>query len=398
MIDSGIVEAKLASVVERLKNLQRPAEEDSIAASRADGGRSVGLYRRDFGFQAWDWPQGVGLYGLRNLHAATGDPSIPAFLKDWYAGHFRAGLPVRNVNTTIPLLALTYLLDDLGPEYGAVCRDWAEWLISGLPKTRDGGFQHTTTDDAAKGTINLNAGQLWIDTLFMTVLFLARMGKLAGDGRFTAEATRQFLVHVKYLYEKKNGLFYHGWSFPENGNFGGVFWCRGNSWYVSSVVDFAETMGSDLDPGTRDFLLDTLRAQVEALAALQDGSGLWHTVLDDPCSYAETSGTAGIAYGILKGIRLGYLDSRFETVAEKAIGAVLANIAEDGTVRGVSAGTGMGMNADHYRNIIVAPMAYGQSLTIMALSELLRFSAMAENQRGIRPSGGSESASSTPKG
>ncbi|OHE59511.1 MAG: glycosyl hydrolase family 88 [Treponema sp. GWA1_62_8] len=372
MIEKKSIEVKLASVVGRLKNLQRPADENRIAADRPDGGKTVGLFPRDFGFQAWDWPQGVGLYGLHNLYQVSHDESIKTFAKDWYERHFSSGLPVRNINTTIPLLALSYLLDEMEPACAGECRDWAEWLMTGLPKTRENGFQHTTTNDAAKGTINLNEGQLWIDTLFMTVLFLARMGRLTGDRRFMSEATHQFLVHVKYLFDKRSGLFYHGWSFPENDNFGGVFWCRGNSWYVSSVIDFIEIMDQDLDAGVRDFLLDTCRAQVTALSALQDASGLWRTVLDDPGSYTETSGSAGIAYGILKGIRLGLLDPRHQAIAESAVQAILSNIAEDGTVKQVSAGTGMGMDRDHYRNIIIAPMAYGQSLTIMALAEYLR--------------------------
>ena len=37
----------------------------------------------------------------------------------------------------------------------------------------------------------------------------------------------------------------------------------------------------------------------------------------------------------------------------------------------VSGGTGMGYNAEHYKNILIAPMAYGQSLTILALAEAL---------------------------
>ena len=44
---------------------------------------------------------------------------------------------------------------------------------------------------------------------------------------------------------------------------------------------------------------------------------------------------------------------------------------EDGTVLNVSGGTGMGYNAEHYKNILIAPMAYGQSLTILALAEAL---------------------------
>ena len=50
---------------------------------------------------------------------------------------------------------------------------------------------------------------------------------------------------------------------------------------------------------------------------------------------------------------------------------IMKNIDKDGTVLNVSGGTGMGMNAEHYKNILIAPMAYGQSLTILALAEAL---------------------------
>ena len=64
VLDKKLVASKLDLVVERLKNLQRPANEQALAASLQDGGKAVGLYARDFGLEAWDWPQGVGLYGL----------------------------------------------------------------------------------------------------------------------------------------------------------------------------------------------------------------------------------------------------------------------------------------------------------------------------------------------
>ena len=51
--------------------------------------------------------------------------------------------------------------------------------------------------------------------------------------------------------------------------------------------------------------------------------------------------------------------------------AILENIDEDGTVLKVSGGTGMGMDAEHYKNILIAPMAYGQALVILALAEAL---------------------------
>ena len=57
--------------------------------------------------------------------------------------------------------------------------------------------------------------------------------------------------------------------------------------------------------------------------------------------------------------------------ALKAVKAVCDNVADDGTVLNVSSGTAMGMNAEHYKNIIIHPMAYCQSLALLALIEAL---------------------------
>ena len=72
-----------------------------------------------------------------------------------------------------------------------------------------------------------------------------------------------------------------------------------------------------------------------------------------------------------EGIRYGILDDSYLPCAWKAVKAILDNIDRDGTVLNVSGGTGMGYDADHYKNILIAPMAYGQSLTILALAEAL---------------------------
>ena len=123
--------------------------------------------------------------------------------------------------------------------------------------------------------------------------------------------------------------------------------------------------------GVKTIIVDTYKAQVAALKERQGKSGLWHTVLTDSGSYGEVSGTASIAAGILKGIRFGILDDSYMECAERAVRAILDNIDEDGTVLNVSGGTGMGMEAEHYKNILIAPMAYGQALTILALAEAL---------------------------
>ena len=124
----------------------------------------------------------------------------------------------------------------------------------------------------------------------------------------------------------------------------------------------------ELNSGVKEIIIDAYKAQTAALKKLQSKSGLWHTVLTDSSSYEEVSGSAAITAGILKGIRMGILDDSYIDVADKAINAILKNIDSDN----VSGGTGMGYDAEHYKNILIAPMAYGQSLTILALVEALQ--------------------------
>lgn len=333
---------------------------------------SKGLIARDFGIMEWDWPQGVGIYGLAMLQKHYGDARYDDFLNNWFKTNIEKGLPSKNINTTAPYLTLIDLARRTGNKaYEAMCVEHANWLVNDLPKTKEGAFQHVTTSIGDRNSIILNDSELWIDTLFMSVLFLAKMGEYYNNPIWRSEALKQVLVHIKYLYNKETGLFYHGWSFNRNDNYGGHFWCRGNSWFTFGITDYLDIVGDNIDRGVRTYIVDTYLAQVNALKELQSESGLWHTVLTDSTSYEEVSGTAGMIKGIIKGIKLGLLDESYISIAEKGIAGIINNISEDGTVLNVSAGTAISDDVNHYKNIIIRPMAYGQSLALAALAESL---------------------------
>lgn len=374
-LTKNLVEEKLMLVIENQMNLARPESETELQNSFDDGGESIGIFTRDFGMEEWEWPQGVGLYGLRNVFEYNKDENILKFADEWYKNHLRKGLPPRNINTTAPLLGMVKFNEIFNnEEFYKVCLEWADWIINGLEKTPEGGFQHTTSARKGDTDIRLNDNEVWIDTLFMTVLFLGSMGVKEENQQWIDESIHQVLLHIKYLYSKENRLFFHGWSFNENNNFAGAFWCRGNSWFTCGIVEYIEILGDKLNGGVKEFLIDTYKAHVNRLVELQNESGLWNTLLDDKESYEEVSGSSAIAYGILKGIRIGILDESYMEYAEKTVMGIINNIDSEGTVLNVSAGTAMGYDREHYKNIIKAPMAYGQSLAIMALSEyLLRF-------------------------
>lgn len=313
---------------------------------------------------AWEWPQGVALFAMYQYYRQCGDQETLAYLKNWFDTQIAKGLPPQNINTTCPMLMLACIYEECGDEkYLPLLKTWAEGVLYELPRTPEGGLQHIVSGIR-------NDGQLWDDTLYMTVLFLARMGRVLKKEDYIQESVRQFLVHIKYLSDVKTGLFFHGWTFHGDHHFANALWGRGNSWYTSGLVDYLECLDGrpDMD-GFREFLLSTLLRQVEALEKYQDDSGLWHTILDDSDSYLETSASCAFAYGILKAVRKGYLPARFALVGEKAVKGVLNCITDDGTVTGVSYGTPVFSTIQEYKDVPICPMPYGQSMALMMLVE-----------------------------
>jgi unsaturated rhamnogalacturonyl hydrolase len=315
-------------------------------------------------FDSWEWPQGVGLYGLVRLWQHTGSVVLRKTIEDWYSRHLAAGLPPMNINTTAPMLALSLLWSETrDPRWEKPLADWAERLMREMPRTPEGGFQHNVSD-------KVNDDELWDDTLFMAGLFLAAYGRAAGRQDYVDEAVRQFLVHARYLADPHSGLWFHGWTFRGRHNFARALWARGNAWITVGIPDLVEIGG--IGKPVEDYLLGILEAQIEALLKLQAPSGAWHTLLDDPTSYEEISATAGIGYGLLKGYRLGLGPPSWRDAGLRALSAVMDNIDDAGTVLNVSYGTRMGHDLQFYRDIPIQPTGYGQALAILCLSEALQ--------------------------
>jgi unsaturated rhamnogalacturonyl hydrolase len=316
-------------------------------------------------FDEWDWEVGVGLYGLYRQAVQRKDQATFAALEAWYDWQIGRGLPPRQINSTAPMLPLVMLLGhvDRPDLYDLVC-DWAQWLVTALPKTEDGGFQHVVKE-------RLNEGELWDDTLFMACLFLARAGKIAGRQDWIDEAVYQFLLHARYLSNAATGLWYHGWTFLGRHNFACAFWARGNAWITVAIPELLDLV-PEIASADRRFLVAVLTAQVATLKRLQRADGMWTTLLDDPASPIEASATAGFAYGILRGIDAGILPETDRQHADRALDAVLARIDPDGIVLDVSDGTPMGHDLDFYRRIGNVAAPYGQALAILLLAEVLR--------------------------
>lgn len=314
-------------------------------------------------WHGFEWTQGIGLYGLWKVWQMTGDEAAWKTMTQWFADRFAEGSPSRNINTVAPFLTLANLYERTGtPSYQPYLDVWAEWVFKQMPRTEEGGLQHIVYN-------SVNHQQLWDDTLMMSVLPLARIGQVLQRPHYIEEAKRQFMVHVKYLADPATGLWFHGWTFEGRHHFARARWARGNSWVTIAIPEFIEMLALPEGDALRLFLTETLRAQVKALAALQTDSGMFRTLLDDPTSYEEAAATAGFAYGILKGVRLGLLPAEHEALGRRAALAVRRHINAAGELTQVSFGTPVFNTLQEYKDIPLTSMPFGQSMALLALVE-----------------------------
>ncbi|KAK1781085.1 Six-hairpin glycosidase-like protein [Copromyces sp. CBS 386.78] len=369
-VKSADIDANIRLLIDALVNIKDNTGEFLLTL---EDGRVIDTK----GWNDWEWTHGIGLYGIWQYYELKGDPDCLQIIEDWFADRFAAGGTTKNINTMAVFLTLAYVYERTGNHtYLPWLDSWAEWAYHDLERTKYGGMQHITY-------LEVNDQQLWDDTLMMTVMPLAKIGLVLNRPHYVEEAKRQFLLHIQYLFDAKSGLFFHGWEFDEKKggggghNFANARWARGNSWLTIVIPEFIEL----LDLGPSDpigaILRSTLEAQCEALKSLQDvKSGLWRTLLDVPeseGSYLEASATAGFAFGILKALRKKYIVGKeYEDVAVRALKGVLDNVSEKGELLNTSFGTGMGRDLQHYKDIPITSMPYGQAMAIMALVEFSR--------------------------
>lgn len=314
-------------------------------------------FQMDF---SWDWPGGVAFYGVCEAYAATGNENYLTKLQAWVDENIEDGLPKLSVNAVSIGHALITLYEVTKDEkYLNIVKEMAEFLTHDAERFGDGILQHTVNSESYNFP-----EQAWVDTMFMAGYFLLRVGKLTGNDDYFADGLRQYHGHENVLQNPVTNLYYHGWDNIKGHNMSSIYWARGNSW---AALTMARALV--LIPVTHPsfMIIDgSLRDQLSTLVRLQDESGLWHTVLDDPSAPLETSGSAGIAAALLTRGRL------YNKYTQKAIDGILAKITPEGFVTGVSAGTAVMDDDAGYKGVPDKRIqGWGQGLALTFLAEVL---------------------------
>jgi unsaturated rhamnogalacturonyl hydrolase len=182
------------------------------------------------------------------------------------------------------------------PYYRETAVEYADWVLANAGRSQEGVFYHGASV----------SGEVWADTVFMALIFLSRTAKLTANVTMAEHVLKQLLSHLQLLQDMKTGILYHGYHCVGNHHMSGALWTRGNSWVVIGAPIIIETI-HDLAEVPEE-IFARYRRLVDGILKYQAGNGLWHTVMDRPDFYQETSGSAGNAAGILKAVRLQMLE------------------------------------------------------------------------------------------
>ena len=266
-------------------------------------------------------------------------------------------------------------LDDYGAEGASVIDVYAlepdpryrSWLDSAAEYASD---RQGSLPDGTFARAFPRRWTVWADDLYMSVPFLARMAALSGVGSYLDDAVRQVINFHARLFDPRAGLMAHNW-YSGTGQRGVAFWGRANGWALMAQVELLDLVPSDLPQ--RDRLLALLRQHVVGIARYQDGSGLWHQLLDRPDSYLETSASAMFVFAIARAVSRGWIERRYAAIARRGWSGVMTRIRPDGQIEGVCAGTAVSDSlSDYYHRPTPLNDPHGVGAVLLAGSEVLR--------------------------
>ena len=189
------------------------------------------------------------------------------------------------------------------------------------PRTDEGNFWHK----------EIYPNQVWLDGIYMAQPFIAMYQKEFGNGDYS-DIIRQIRVVHEKMRDPETGLYYHGydasrkafWADPETG-LSKNFWLRAMGWFALALADLIDILPEAApEHGEIAGILRELMDHVEQF--MDPETGMYWQVVDQPGregNYLETSGSSMMAYAMLKGARLGALDSRFRELGKKTFEGIM---------------------------------------------------------------------------
>ena len=274
----------------------------------------------------WNYIDGCMILALLETYRATGEKKYYDFADAFIdhrvkedgtiTGYSVEEYNIDNVNAGKTLFAL-YEMN--GKEKYKKAIDLIYSQVRTQPRTAEGNFWHK----------KVYPNQVWLDGLYMGQPFYMEYETKFNNKKNYSDIFAQFKNVVKNMRDEKTGLYYHGydasrevfWCDKETG-LSKNFWLRALGWYSMALLDTTDKC----EPGEEyaaeyEELKKTFVQLMDDMLKYQDECGMWYQLPAlggrEP-NYLETSGSAIMAYSLLKGVRLGFLPESYREYGIKA--------------------------------------------------------------------------------
>ena len=272
---------------------------------------------------AWNYIDGCMMTSLYTIYKQTGDKKYLDFIDsfvDYYVfedGSIRGyELETYNLDNLNEGRILFDLYRETGKEKYVKAMELLYRQIVEQPRTEYGNFWHKL----------IYPNQVWLDGIYMSEVFYTRYVAEKGNGDFS-EIIKQFKGVFEHMYDKEKRLYYQGWDTSKQAFWADKqtglsknFWLRSIGWYTVGLIDVLSYLPESAVE-EKMILGDIFKTTIEGLEAYIDPETdmFWQVpnFVGREGNYAETSGSSMIAYAMMKGARLGYLDKRFAQVGKK---------------------------------------------------------------------------------
>jgi rhamnogalacturonyl hydrolase YesR len=240
-----------------------------------------------------------------------------------------------SIDSVVPILSnatldTTFPLDRLSSGNG---------LIYAYQESRNQSYKHAY--EALAKSIDLqprnHEGSLWyytypnytyLDGMYSLAPFATLYSCLNTSQSPLLDVVDQLALAWNHTYQNTSGLLVHGYDASKrdiwaNATTGAspIVWGRSLGWYVMALMDTLELL--DRSNASWKWIEGHFALLMSSIVNAADKeTGAWYQVLDQPGregNYVESSVSAMIVYGLLKGVRAGVLeDEKYVGVARKA--------------------------------------------------------------------------------
>jgi rhamnogalacturonyl hydrolase YesR len=343
--------------------------------------KTAGIDNRKGEFNDWTYSMGVVLAAMLHVTEATGDTTFQDYTFRNFDFIFQHLPYFRQQAKEFGPQSYGYRrliemreLDDCGAIGAALIRTYAKKPDPRYKAGIDLAAAHILTKQLRLPDKTLARSRpvpvaLWIDDAYMSIPFLAQLGKMTGETKYYDDAARQVIGMSARLFDPATGLFDHSWfaNMEDDARF---FWGRGDGWALMAMAELLSVLPENHPERAK--VLETFRRASRGAAETQGGTGLWHQLLNKPDSYLETSASAMFTFAIARGVNRGWLPTSYAPIAQAGWRALEQRVRADGQIEGICVGTTAAYDAVYYYNRptdLTAMQGYGP--TLMAGAEVM---------------------------